>query len=412
MFTNRERSYFDYGATAPMRAEVLDAYVRALRETVGNPASQHSDGQNSRDLLELARETIARSFGVTPAEIVFTAGGTEAINLALKGFYWQRNSAGERPIILVAEGEHHATVDTVEWLATSQGAELVWLPLDAAGVLHPEVLERAILEHEAAKIAVITVVLVNNEIGTVQPAQQLQNIADKHGIPLHFDAVAALGQFPLKNVLKTACFSVSAHKIGGPVACGALVLRRKYTPVPLLHGGTQQRSRSGTQDAPAAIAFAKAIEIVDRDMCNSQKRMSQIQQLILQRIRKLDSGAVLRGSEPVLWRDYTVDGCAQLPARAFGNLHFTFAGCQGDSLLFLLDQHGVSVSTGSACTAGVVAISHVCKAIGLPDEVAIGALRITFSADTSDADVLRLLRALPDSIAAARRAGLSSIETK
>ncbi len=399
-------SYFDYGATHPMPLPVRKKFFEALAVT-GNPASQHSHGQQARDMLESAREKIAACLRVTPAEVVLTSGGTEAINLALKGFYWQRNAGNKRrPVILVAEGEHHATIDTVEWLSTAQGAIPVWMPLDSAGVLQPEVLEKSIIQAGADKIALVSVVLVNNEIGTVQPFQELSAVANKYGIPLHYDAVAALGQIPISR-LEAACYSISAHKIGGPVSSGALILGRSHTPTALIHGGTQQRARSGTQDAAIATAFAHALELATDNLHSSQQRMSEIQQRILTGIESMQLGVVLRGSAPQIFDAGHKNGDAVIPARVFGNLHFTFTGCQGDSLLFLLDQHGISVATGSACTAGVVEISHVMTAIGLSDEVAVGALRISFSAETSDADVQRLLDALPVAVSAARRAGIS-----
>ncbi len=375
---------------------VRDAYFEALT-TVGNPASQHAHGQQARDVLESAREKIAASLRVTPAEVVFTSGGTEAINLAIKGLFWARR----KPVILTAAGEHHATLDTLEWLEKTQGAEVHTLPLREDGVLEPETLRRAISDHGAENIALATVLWVNNEIGTVQPISELSRICDDHGIPLHVDAVAALGQLDLAAAQpRPAAMSLSAHKVGGPVSSGALVLRRDTTPEPLIHGGSQQRVRSGTQDAAAAVAFATAVELTQP----TPERLAQIAGLrdrLIAGVRKIDPTAVLRGPDPA---DETVLGSL----RAVGNAHFTFPGCQGDSLLFMLDMAGVSVSTGSACTAGVTEVSHVMLALGLPEEVAAGALRFTVSAATSDAEIDALLEALPGALTAARKAGFTT----
>ncbi|WP_166984936.1 cysteine desulfurase family protein [Canibacter zhoujuaniae] len=389
------RAYFDHAATSPMPLVVRKAFFDALG-TVGNPASQHADGQAARDVLESAREILARTLHVTSAEVVFTSGGTESINLALKGLFWARNSgADSRPVILVADGEHHATIDTVEWLVAHTGAEAEWLPLNSDGVLLPEVLEAAITKHGAERIALATVLWANNEIGTIQPVSSLNQICERHGIPLHIDAVSALGYIDISAV-HPAALSLSAHKIGGPVSSGALILGRKWQVVPLIHGGSQQRARSGTQDAAAATAFATALELAYQDLDRKHARLQQIQQRLITAIRETDGTAVLRGPEPG-------------EMRLASNVHFTFPGCQGDSLLFLLDMAGVSVSTGSACTAGVAEVSHVMTAIGLDDVSAAGALRFTFSADTTDAEIEMLLTALPQAILQARRAGITAV---
>lgn len=406
------RAYFDHAATSPMPAAVLAAYTAAL-QTVGNPASQHTDGQQARDLLESAREKIARALNVTPAEVIFTSGGTEAINLALKGLYWARNKTAKRPVILVPEAEHHATIDTVEWLAVNQGAELLWVPVTAHGVVTPEALADAIATAGAANVALFTLLWANNEIGTVQPVSELSALAKKHGIPTHVDAVAALGQFDLRGS-GAAAMSLSAHKIGGPVSSGALIVARDVKLETLIHGGSQQRFRSGTQDAAAAAAFAKAFELANNDLPAKQQRLWEVQDRLIKEISALDTSAVLRGVPPVnptsslfvLEDNQQPLGCIK-PPRIYSNVHFTFPGLQGDSLLFLLDMAGVSAATGSACTAGVAEVSHVMLALGLAPEVAAGALRFTFSADTTDEEVDMLLAALPAALASARKAGFT-----
>lgn len=393
------RAYFDHAATSPMPEAVLLSYTAALK-TVGNPASQHSHGQQVRDVLESAREQIARELGVTAAEVIFTSGGTESINLALKGLFWQRNRAAEtaarpRPVILAAMGEHHATVDSLHWLADNQGAIIEWLPLNSDGVLTAEVLAEAIDRVGEDRIALATVLWANNEIGTVQPVAELNRLCDERRIPLHVDAVAALGQLELQGV-RPAAVSFSAHKIGGPVSSGVLLLRRDQQLQPLIHGGSQQRARSGTQDAAAAVAFATALQLASPTP-EKLAKLSALRDRILAGVIAAVPEAILRGADPRKTSDIV---------RIPGNLHFTFPGCQGDSLLFLLDQAGVSVSTGSACTAGVAEVSHVMLAIGLDEETAAGALRFTFNENTSEEEVTALLTALPGAYAQAKKAGL------
>ncbi|WP_053353290.1 cysteine desulfurase family protein [Leucobacter musarum] len=392
------RAYLDHAATSPMPEEVIAEYLSALR-TVGNPASTHGHGQRASEMLESARDRVARAVGCDHAELIFTASGTESINLAMKGVYWARRRSGAGPVIVVAEGEHHATIEAAEWLRDAQGAQLVWLPIDAEGRVRPEALASVISEHGADQIALVSFLWANNEVGTVQPVAELCRIAAVDGIPVHVDAVSALGQVPIDfRDSGAAAVSLSAHKIGGPVGVGALLLGRRVTADPLLHGGTQQRSRSGTQDVAGAVAFAAALDLaVDDAGIPRAERIAHLEALrdrLISGVRAVDRAAVLRGA-PV--------GPERLP----GNAHFTFPGCQGDSLVFLLDANGVSASVGSACQAGVAEISHVLLALGLEPETAAGALRFTLGADTESAEIDALLVALPAALESARAAGLS-----
>lgn len=392
------RAYLDHAATSPMPEPVLQAYTEALRG-VGNPASTHAHGQQASELLESARERIARALGCDSAEVTLTAGGTEAVNLALKGIYWARRRAGFGSVLLVAQGEHHATIEAAEWLRDTQGAELVWLPIDGAGVLQPDVLARAIEQVGAENVALVSFLWANNEVGSILPVSELCGIAQAAGIPSHVDAVAALGQVPIDFAASgAAALSVSAHKIGGPVGVGALVLGRRTVADSLLHGGSQQRARSGSQNVAGAVAFAAALDLaVGVDGAPDTERSARLAGLrdrLIAGVREIDPTAVLRGSTAA-------------HARVPGNAHFTFPGCQGDSLVFLLDAAGVSVSVGSACQAGVAEISHVLLAMGLTEAEAAGALRFTLGADTQDTEVESLLAALPEAIDRARSAGLN-----
>ncbi|MEO7122786.1 MAG: cysteine desulfurase family protein [Lacisediminihabitans sp.] len=379
--------YLDHAATTPMLPEARAAYVEAL-DLVGNPSSIHSQGQNAKRMLEEAREQVAASLGCDPIEVVFTSGDTESVNLAIKGLYWARalESPQQRRRILVPRGEHHATVDTVEWLERYEGAVIEWLPIDAVGRVSLAALAAA-LEHPD-DVALITLLLANNEVGTIQPIDEVVALAAALDIPVHVDAVSAYKHLPIDFATSgLAALSVSAHKIGGPLGIGALALSRTATVVPLIHGGGQQRDvRSGTQDAPAAIGFGVAAQ-------HPAPSLQPLRDRIAAGVQAVVPSAVLRG-DPV--------------GRVDNNVHFTFPGCQGDSLLFLLDAAGVSVSTGSACQAGIPEASHVLLGMGLTDAEALGALRITVGHSTTGADVDAFLAALPAAHARALRAGYAA----
>jgi cysteine desulfurase len=383
--------YLDHAATTPMLPGARTAYVDAL-DLVGNPSSIHSQGQNAKRMLEEARESVAASLGCDPIEVVFTSGGTESVNLAIKGLYWARTAepqhSRQRNRILVPRGEHHATVDTVEWLERYEGAVIEWLPIDAAGRVSLDALATA-LEHPD-DVALITLLWANNEVGTIQPVDEVVVLAAAHGIPVHVDAVSAYKHLPIDFAASgLAALSVSAHKIGGPLGIGALVLSRLATVVPLIHGGGQQRDvRSGTQDAPAAIAFGVAAQ-------HPSTSLQPLRDRIIAGVLAAVPSAVLRGD---------------LVDRVDNNVHFTFPGCQGDSLLFLLDAAGISVSTGSACQAGIPEASHVLLGMGLTDAEALGALRITVGHTTTEPDVAAFLAALPAAHERALRAGYADRE--
>jgi len=377
--------YLDHAATTPILPEALAAFTAALG-TVGNPSSIHSAGQQAKMLLEDGRAAVAASLDADPVEVVFTSGGTESINLAVKGLFWARQQDRPRPRIVVPGGEHHATVDTVEWLERHEGAVVDVVPLDAQGRVDLAGLEARLAD--ASDVALVTFLWANNEVGTIQPVARIVELAHAAGVPVHSDAVAAYGQVPVSFAASGLdALSVSAHKVGGPVGIGALVLGRKATVEPLIHGGGQQRQvRSGTQDAPAAAAFGVAAAVPHAPVTAMRDRL-------IAGVQAAVPSAVLMG-----------DPVDRLP----GNAHFTFPGCEGDSLLFLLDAAGVAVSTGSACQAGVPEASHVLLAMGLSEQDARGALRITLGHTTTDADVDAFLAALPDAVARAGAAGMAS----
>lgn len=400
--------YLDHAATTPMRPEAIAALTAALA-VVGNPSSIHSAGQQAKRLLEESRERIAATLGADGIEVVFTGNGTEAVNLAIKGLWWRRQASApsERPRsrILVPAGEHHATLDTIEWLATHEGAVIDEVPLDGLGRLRLDLLE-AELARDAASVALVSMLWANNEVGTIQPVEEVARLTARAGVPLHVDAIAAYGQLPIDvhGLRRTTdaprgaglvALSVSAHKIGGPAGIGALVLDRSAAVEPLIHGGGQQRRlRSGTQDVAAAAGFAAAATAVHDRLDDDARRTSALRD-------RLIAGALAAVPEARLSGDPDPDG--RLP----GNVHLSFPGCEGDSLLFLLDAAGVAVSTGSACQAGVPEPSHVLMAMGRTESDARGALRITLGHDSTEADVQAFLAALPAAYAQAAKAGLA-----
>ena len=407
--------YLDHAATTPMLPEAIDALTAALA-VVGNPSSIHSAGQQAKRLLEESRERIAATLGADGIEVVFTGNGTEAVNLAIKGLWWQRRTAAgaaetspARRRILMPAGEHHATIDTVEWLVAHEGAEVVELPLDEVGRLRLDVLADE-LERDAASVALVTMLWANNEVGTIEPVEEVARLTARAGVPLHVDAIAAYGQLPIDfHGIRRAtdaprgaglvALSVSAHKIGGPAGIGALVLDRSAAVEPLIHGGGQQRKvRSGTQDVAAAASFAAAADIVADRLDADTARMAVLRDRLIAGVAEAVPDARLSG-------DAGPGASVRLP----GNAHFSFPGCEGDSLLFLLDAAGVAVSTGSACQAGVPEPSHVLMAMGRSEADARGALRITIGHASTDADVDAFLAALPAAHAQAARAGLAEI---
>lgn len=390
--------YLDHAATTPLSPEALAALTRELART-GNPSSLHGSGRRARRAVEDAREAIAAAAGAHPSEVIFTSGGTESDNLAVKGLYWSRvaeNPARRR--ILCSAVEHHAVLDTVEWLERHEGAEVAWLPVDSEGVVELTALEKE-LSRDPDTIALATVMWANNEVGTIQPVSRIVELAHAAGVPVHSDAVQAFGSLPVDfKASGLDAMSISGHKIGGPVGVGALLLGRAVKLTPVQHGGGQERDvRSGTLDTASIAAFAAAAENVAATLGQESARIAALRDRLIDGVHAQVPEAVLRGAT----------GNGRLP----GNAHFTFPGCEGDSLLFLLDLAGVESSTGSACTAGVPRPSHVLLAMGLDEETARGAQRFTLGHASVEADVDALLAALPGAYARARQAGMAGHES-
>ncbi|WAX77809.1 cysteine desulfurase family protein [Streptomyces sp. KMM 9044] len=388
-------AYLDHAATTPMLPEAVEALTAHLGVT-GNASSLHAAGRRARRSVEEAREALADALGARPSEVVFTSGGTEADNLAVKGLYWARRDAEPaRTRVLASPVEHHAVLDAVHWLGEHEGATVEYLPVDSHGRVHPDALREAIARNPD-DVALATVMWANNEIGTVLPVRELAEAAAESGVPLHSDAVQAFGQVPVDFVSSgLAAMTVSAHKIGGPYGIGALVLGREYTPVPVLHGGGQERHvRSGTLDVPAVASFAVAGRLAAQQREWFAREIGALRDALVAAVREAVPDAVLGG-------DPAPGG--RLPA----NAHFAFPGCEGDSLLLLLDAQGIECSTGSACTAGVAQPSHVLLATGTDPDLARGTLRFSLGHTSTRADVEALAKAIGPAVERARRAGLT-----
>lgn len=388
-------AYLDHAATTPMLPEAVEAMTAQLSVT-GNASSLHAAGRRARRTVEEARETLAEALGARPSEVVLTSGGTEADNLAVKGLFWSRRAADPaRTRVLASPVEHHAVLDAVHWLGEHEGATVEYLPVDALGRVHPEALREA-LARNPDDVALATVMWANNEIGTVMPVRELADVAREFGVPLHSDAVQAFGQVPVDFADSgLAAMTVSGHKIGGPYGIGALLLGREFAPVPVLHGGGQERHvRSGTLDVPAVAAFAVAGRLAAEQREWFAREIGALRDDLIEAVRKAVPDAIL-GGDP--------DGAGRLPA----NAHFTFPGCEGDSLLLLLDAQGIECSTGSACTAGVAQPSHVVLATGTAPDLARGTLRFSFGHTSTEADVEAVAKAIGPVVERARTAGLS-----
>lgn len=386
--------YLDHAATTPM----LPAAVSAMTEvfaTVGNASSLHGSGRAARRRVEEARESIAADLGARPSEVVFTSGGTEGDNLAVKGIYWARRDADPRRRRVIASAvEHHAVLDAVEWLVAHEDAEVTWLPVEADGRVEPDALRRALAEH-ADETALVSVMWANNEVGTVMPVAELTAVAAEYGVPVHSDAVQAVGHLPVDFAASgLAAMTIAAHKFGGPQGVGALLLGRQVPCVPLTHGGGHERDvRSGTHDTAGIVGMAAALRDATARLGERAAVLTALRDELIAGVTGVVPDAILNGPR----------GADRLP----GNAHFTFPGCEGDSLLMLLDAAGIECSTGSACTAGVARPSHVLVAMGADPRTARGSLRFSLGHTSTRADVEAVVAALPQVVGRARAAGLA-----
>lgn len=382
--------YLDHAATTATRHEVVAEMTEEF-SNLGNASSLHGAGRGARRVVEESREGIAGALGATPHEVVFTSGGTEADNLAVKGLYWARTrSDPARRRILVSAVEHHAVLDPAQWMAGHQGAVYEEIPVDALGRVTPEAL-RAAIERDPGDVALVSVMWANNEVGTVQPVSELAAVANEYRIPFHTDAVQAVGADPVDFAASgVTALSLTGHKIGGPVGAGALLLARGVDPTPLVHGGGQEREvRSGTLMTPLLRGLATAVRTAVDEREDHAKQLAELRDELLATVRAVVPDVTTNG-----------DPDHRLP----GNAHVSFPGCEGDALLMLLDAEGIACSTGSACSAGVAQPSHVLLAMGASEETARSSLRFSLGHGSQRADIAALGEAIGPAVERARAA--------
>lgn len=390
--------YLDHAATTPMLPEAVAAMTAELVK-VGNPSSLHGSGRKARRVIEEARETIAAAVRAKPMDVVFTSGGTEANNLAIKGLYWARQKDNKNfKRVLISAIEHHAVLDPVLWLKEHEAAEVEILPVDGAGILQPETLRKA-LEEDPTNVALISVMWANNEVGTIQAINELAQIASEFEIPFHSDAVQAMAylNIDLSQVPVTA-LTITGHKVGGPQGVGALIIKSDVKLEPISHGGGQERDvRSGTLDAPAIAGFASAISTLVSQRERRANRIKTLRDDLIKRIQEEVPDCVVNGD---------------LEKRLPGNVHVSFPGCEGDALLMLLDARGVECSTGSACSAGIPQPSHVLLAMGRDEKVAKSSLRFSLGHTSTIEDVDELISVIAQVVERAKRANARAKITK
>jgi cysteine desulfurase len=372
MAVHSSQIYLDHAATTPMVQPAIDALTAQILKT-GNASSLHSTGRSVRKELEEARELIAKAAGCAAIDVIFTGTGTEADNLAIKGLYWLGAKAGKK-VIITSTFEHHAVMDPIKWLQEHEGATVIEIPVDKSGSLNLAALQEAV-NQQGEKVAFISIMHSNNEIGTVQPIDLVVKIAGD--IPVHTDAVQSFGKIEFNfNQLGLAAATISAHKVGGPLGVAALILKKGVNIEPVLHGGGQERDiRSGTFNAPGIIAFAAAASNAMAQMKARDVKIRKLKGLLITKVL---------AAVPDAW----VNGQSEnsLP----GVVNITFPGTDNEGLLLLLDMAGIACSTGSACSAGVHRPSHVLMAIGLTEEETTSSLRFSLGESNTEEEIEKL----------------------
>jgi cysteine desulfurase len=370
-----------------MVPEAVEAMTRELTR-VGNASSLHASGRRARRVVEESREAIAAHVGASPAELIFTSGGTESDNLAIKGAFWSGTEAGRRGVVTSAL-EHHAVLDSVAWLGQSAAAEVSYVPVDPVGRIDLS----ALADSVNARTALVSVMWANNEVGTLQPVWQIAGVAAEHGAVSHSDAVQAVGHVEVDFAASGLdLLSFTAHKLGGPYGIGALLARRELRLAPILHGGGQERDvRSGTLDVAATAGFAAALEVAARHRVQEEQRVRTLRATLISSVLAAVPSAVLHG--PTSEHD-----------RHPGIANIGFPGCSADAILMLLDAAGIDCSTGAACSAGVSQPSHVLMAMGCSETDARSALRFSLGHSSTLADVRAVAAALPEAVHRAKAA--------
>jgi cysteine desulfurase len=381
------RIYLDHAATTPMIPEAVEVMTRELTR-VGNASSLHASGRSARRVVEESREAIAAQVGAQPAEVIFTSGGTESDNLAIKGAVWAGIESGRRRVVTSAI-EHHAVLDSVAWLGQSATAEVSYAPVDSDGRLNMSALTSTV----DSETALVSVMWANNEVGALQPVRQIAGLAAVHGAISHSDAVQAVGHVDVNFAASGLdLLSFTAHKLGGPYGIGALLARREMRLAPILHGGGQERDvRSGTLDVAAAAGFAAALDLAIKTRVQEEQR--------IRRLRRQLVNSVLAAVPWAIWYGPRAEE-AHLP----GIASIGFPGCSADAILMLLDAAGIDCATGAACSAGVSQPSHVLTAMGCSEAEARSALRFSLGHTSTLADVLALAAALPEAVRRAKAA--------
>lgn len=371
-----KKIYLDHNATTPMRPEVLDAMLPYFKEKFGNASSIHGFGRDAKVALEEAREKVAEILGASSSEIFFTSGGTESDNLATKGTAFANRKKGRH--IVTSKIEHHAILESCKFLE-KEGFEVTYLPVNFRGLIDPEDLSNAIRDDTT----LVSIMYANNEVGIIQPIEQLSKIAKKMKVYFHTDAVQAAGKIPIDvQKLNVDMLSVSGHKIYGPKGVGAIYIRKGVRIAPLSHGGQHERSRrAGTENVPAIVGLAKALELVVGEMENQNKHLRNLTEAFYKKLMESIPDVVLHGD---------------LDRRIPNTLNLSFKGVEGESIILSLDMKGVAVASGSACTSGTLEPSHVLSAMGIDPAIAQGAIRFSFGRDNAMQDVEYVAGILPE----------------
>ena len=374
--------YLDHNATTPVHPEVLEAMLPFYKEVFGNSSSIHSFGREAKVALEESREKVAKLLNVYPLEVYFTSGGTESDNLAVKGVAWANRKKGNH--IITSQIEHHAVLESCKFLER-EGFEITYLPADRYGLVDPDELKKNIKK----ETILISIMHANNEVGTIEPIEELSKIAKENGVYFHTDAVQSTGKIKIDvNRLGVDLLSLSAHKFYGPKGVGALYIRRGVRLTPLAHGGHHEKARrAGTENIAGIVGLAKALEIANRDMEKEDKRLKNLSERFFEKIKEQISDVYLNG-HPEL--------------RIPNTLNLSFKGVEGESIILSLDLKGIAVASGSACTSGSLEPSHVLSAMGVAPDLAQSSLRFSFGRSNTIDDVDYVVEILPEIISRLR----------
>jgi cysteine desulfurase len=371
-----KKVYLDHNATTPVHPEVLAAMLPYYQEKFGNPSSIHGFGREAKVALDEAREKVAQLLGVSSSEIFFTSGGTESDNLAVKGVAFANRDKGRH--IVTSKIEHHAILESCKFLE-KEGFTVTYLPVDSKGVINPEDLRKALRNDTV----LVSIMYVNNEVGSIQPLEDISRIVKEKGIYLHTDAVQALGKIPVDvRKLNVDMLSVSGHKIYGPKGVGAAYIRKGVRITPWSHGGHHERSRrAGTENVPGIVGFTKAAELAFRELEDQNRHLKNLTETFYRKLVDTIPDVILNGD---------------LNSRAVNTLNLSFKGVEGESVILSLDLKGVAVASGSACTSGTLEPSHVLSAMGITPEIAQGAIRFSFGRDNTVEDIEYVAGILPE----------------